>query len=426
MVLTRVRVRLTNSIVNVDYDQHMARERLTANQVADRLGVKPATVYAYVSRGVLRRVPAADGRRSLFDAAEVDALARRGRPRRASRPFVFELEIETALTDIGDHSLRYRSHDAIQLARTASVEQVAGLLWTGHLPTVDEAHAVPWAAAAIDRPTIGEAVDRIRLAVATASAIDPLRRDLSPASVISCGRVIVATAVDSLQSMGGERTPRLVLGSGEPVRGSIAGRVWAKLVPGRARPELVALVNAALVLLIDHELAASTLAARVAASTRSDPYAVVSAGLGPLSGPLHGGASRAARAMFDAAAGAGGASAAVADALRVYGRCPGFGHHVYRHGDPRAVALFDLLRSACGGSRAMSTVEGVMSAAQRRVPVPPNVDAALAALGHVTGMPADGGEAMFAIARSIGWIAHAMEEYQAAPLRFRPRAHFIG
>ena len=119
-------------------------------------------------------------------------------------------------------------------------------------------------------------------------------------------------------------------------------------------------------------------------------------------------------------------SAAVADALRMYGKCPGFGHAVYQHGDPRATALFDLLRTACGGTRAMSTVEGVMSAAQRRVPVAPNVDAALAALGHVTGMPVDGGEAMFAVARSIGWIAHALEEYQAPPLRFRPRARFTG
>ena len=210
-----------------------------------------------------------------------------------------------------------------------------------------------------------------------------------------------------------------------PVRGSIAGRVWTRLAPGRPRPELVATVNAALVLLVDHELAASTFAARVAASTRADPYGVVSAGLGPLSGPLHGGASRAARAMFDGATGAGGASAAVADALRLHGRCPGFGHSVYRGGDPRAEALFALLRAACGGTRAMSTVDGVMAAAQRRVPVAPNVDAALAAMGHVLGMPVDAGEAMFAIARTVGWIAHALEEYQAAPVRFRPRARFV-
>jgi citrate synthase len=404
----------------------MAAPRLTARQAADRLGIKPATLYAYVSRGVLHRHAAGDGRRSLFDATEVEALARRGRPRRSSRPFVFELEIETALTEIGDHSVRYRGHDAVQLATTCSVEQVAMLLWTGQLPTIADAHGVSWPAADIHRPTIGDAVDRIRVAVALAAAIDPLRADLQPESVVACARTIVSTSVDALEPLGGERTPRLVLGDSDPIRGSIAGRTWARLTATRPRPDLIALLNASLVLLLDHELAASTLAARVAASTRADPYAVVSAGLGPLSGPLHGGASRMARSMFGAASGAGGASAAVADALRAHGWVPGFGHRLYPRGDPRAAALFDLLRTACGGTRAMSTVEGVLSAAQRRVPVAPNVDAALAALGHVTGMPVDSGEAMFAIARSIGWIAHAMEEYREPALRFRPRARFTG
>jgi citrate synthase len=68
----------------------------------------------------------------------------------------------------------------------------------------------------------------------------------------------------------------------------------------------------------------------------------------------------------------------------------------------------------------------VLASAGRRVPVAPNVDTALAAFGHVTGMPVDAGEAIFAIARSIGWIAHALEEYDAAPLRFRPRARYVG
>ncbi|MGD9999528.1 MAG: helix-turn-helix transcriptional regulator, partial [Ilumatobacteraceae bacterium] len=96
----------------------MPRELITAQQAADRLGVKPATLYAYVSRGVLQRRRAADGRRSVFDAAEVDALARRGRPRRASRPFVFEVEIVTSITERRDHHLRFRGLDAVELART--------------------------------------------------------------------------------------------------------------------------------------------------------------------------------------------------------------------------------------------------------------------------------------------------------------------
>jgi citrate synthase len=238
--------------------------------------------------------------------------------------------------------------------------------------------------------------------------------------------VIVSTAIDALVGQGVERTPRLALGGGPPLRATLAGRMWTKLGSGRARPEHVRVLNATLVLLVDHELAASTLAARVAASTRADPYAVVGAGLGPLSGPLHGGASRAVRRMFEQAGRAGGADAAVADALREFGRCPGFGHRLYPRGDPRAVALLAMLRDACGGERAMSTVESVLSAVQRRVPVAPNIDAALGAFAYVTGMPADAGETVFAVARTVGWIAHAMEEYQEAPVRFRPRARYVG
>ena len=396
-------------------------------QAADRLGVKPATVYAYVSRGFLTRSPAPDGRRSLFDAAEVDALARRGRPRRSSRPFVFEIEIETALTEIGDHRLRYRGHDAIALSTSSSVEQVAALLWTGVIAPATTVHAQAWPVAPIDRPALGEAVDRIRIAVATAGAIDPGRTDLDRAGVVRAARTIVSTAAAALAPDDGRRIPRLVLAdpTSPPLRRTLAGRVWAALAPGRARPEFVGVMNAALVLLLDHELAASTFAARVAASTRADPYAVVAAGLGPLSGPLHGGASRAVRSVFDAAARSTGA-AAVDDALRNHGRLPGYGHRLYPNGDPRAVALLAALRTAAGDTRAMATVEAVLSAAGRRVPVAPNVDTALAAFGHVTGMPVDAGEAIFAIARPIGWIAHALEEYEAAPLRFRPRARYVG
>jgi citrate synthase len=399
--------------------------RLTASQAAQRLGVKPATLYAYVSRGVLRRTPAADGRRSLFDAAEVEALARRGRPRRASRPFVFEVEIQTTLTEIGHHVVRYRGHDAALLATSATVEQVATLLWTGTLPTAAEAHRLGWLPAPLTVPAAERAVDRIRVAVAMAAAVDGARDDLGPRAVEACGRTLVSTAVAAVQTRDGVRVPTLTV-DGHQVRDSIAGRMWAALAPGRARSELVALVNASLVLLIDHELAASTLAARIAACTRADPYAVVSAGLGPLSGPLHGGASRQARRMFDDAVGPDGASGAVAQAIVRHGRCPGFGHPLYPDGDPRAATLLRLLRQACGGARAMDRVEAVLAAAQRRVQVAPNIDAALAAIGHVTAMPVDSGEALFAVARSIGWIAHAMEEYLEPPLRFRPRARFVG
>jgi citrate synthase len=394
---------------------------LTSDQAASRLGVKVQTLYAYVSRGVLTSVRAPDGRASQFVADEVEALARRGRPRRAGRTPTFEIQIDSGLTSIADHSLRYRGRSAVDLATTATFEQVAELCWTGALPP----EPAPWSGSTVPLPHDGDLIDRVRVAVALAAIDDPSRADLRPEAVAACGRSLIATVVDSLPIHGDGRSPRLLLSPGGVARrGTIAGRLWARLASARPQPDLVAALNAALVLLADHDLAASTFAVRIAASVRADPYAAVSTGLGPLSGPLHGRASRAARVMLDAADGPGGAAVATADALRTWGAYPGFGQRLYPNGDPRAVALLGLLRRAAGGSRAMAVVDGVVAAAQRRALIHPNVDFALAALGRVTNMPQDAGEVIFAVARMAGWIAHAMEEYEEAPARFRPRASY--
>lgn len=393
---------------------------MTVSEAADRLGVKLPTLYAYVSRGVLTRARGSSSRRTLLDASEVERLARRGRPRRASRPFLFEVEIETGLTEIRDHSIRFRGHDVAVLARSATFEQAATLMWTGSLP----AESPGWRNVALDTSAGGDLVERLRLGVVLAALADPLRGDLDPPAVAACGASLIASIVDALPVVGDGRAPRLPLPNGAaPVRGSIAGRLWARSAPGRARPDLVAALNAALVLLIDHELATSTFAARLAASTRADPYAVVLAGLGPVAGPLHGGASRVARRLLDDAH-RRGAPAALAASLQRDRRLPGFGHFLYPDGDPRAVILLDQVRRAARGARTLDTVEGLLDAVRQRSAVQPNVDFALASLAFVAGMPEETGEAIFSIARTVGWLAHALEEYQEAPLRFRPRARF--
>lgn len=398
---------------------------LTAQQAARRLGVKVDTVYAYVSRGALTRLRAPDGRTSLFDGAEVEALARRGRPRRTTRPAALDFTVETRLTTLtAEGRLAFRGFEATRLARVATFEQVAELLWTGRYPTEQPT----WTPQPIEMPDVPRLADRLRVAVPVAAASDPLRGDLDTDAVVGTGRSLIATMVESLPPLGDGRTPRLALpAGGTPLRGTIAGRLWARLTPDRPRPGLVGVLNAALVLLADHELAASTFAARVAASTRADPYAVVTAGLGPLAGPLHGGVSRSVRRLLDAAATPAGPGPALAEALEQNGgRYPGFGHAVYKQGDPRCNALLDLLREAAGGTRQMSVVDGVLATVRRRVAVHPNVDYALGALGLVGGMPHDAGEALFIVARTAGWLAHAIEEYQEAPVRFRPRAVYLG
>ena len=393
---------------------------LTTSQAARRLGVKPATIYAYVSRGVLES-HRDDDRTSRFRAADVEVLAVRGRPREASRHHSLDIEISTRITQIEGHTIRYRGHDALTLARSATFEQVAELLWTGELPP----NPLTWPSAAPSHVTThGLSVrDHLRVVAAHAAVGSRERRDLR--SVTEQGRQLIATMIDSLPIAGDGRCPRLVLPDGVAVRGSLAGRLWSRLSPRRPTPELLATVNAALVLLADHEMAASTLAARVAASTRAGVHGVVAAGMGTLGGPMHGGESQRARHVLERVNDES-ASSTITGALASFGRLPGFGQVLYPLGDPRAAVLLEMLRSAAPTHPALATVDTLIAAAARRRLPPPNVDLALAALGMVADMPVDGGEAIFTPARVVGWLAHAMEEYDERPLRFRPRAVYVG
>jgi citrate synthase len=403
---------------------------ITADAAAQRLGIKRATLYAYVSRGVLVRRRSADGRGSLFDSGEIERLARRGRPRRA--PGTTELVIESALTEITDDRLSFRGREVTSLATTHTLEDVAALLWTGALPAAGgpgDADVQPWHAspeavavgAAAQAAVPGRALplERLQVIVPALAAADPLRLHLDSPAVMAAGRALVAGMVDSLP-------PAAPAGAtSHPAGEGIAGRLWPKLCPDPATPGLLTALRAALVLLADHELAASTFAARVAASVRADPYAVVATGLGVLGGPLHGGASLGAEGMLAAAATPGDAARVVGDLLRLTGRVPGFGHFVYRTGDPRAVCLLGLVRRAAAGSPRLAVADAVLAEMRERALPEPNIDLALAALADVAGLISGAGEAIFAVARTAGWIAHALEEYaRATPLR--PRAVYTG
>jgi citrate synthase len=207
--------------------------------------------------------------------------------------------------------------------------------------------------------------------------------------------------------------------------GSIAGRLVPRLCPGEPPPGLAAVLQSALVLTIDHELAASTVAARAAASVRADPYAVVATGLGAVGGALHGGASLGAELMLDAAAGPADAPRVIGELLRRGERIPGFGHFVYTGGDPRAMALLAAVRRLAPGSAKVAVADEIISEAHRRGLPQPNIDFALAALATAAGLIRGAGEAIFAVARAAGWLAHGIEEYQrATPIR--PRGIYTG
>ena len=189
---------------------------LTAAEAARRLGVKPATLYAYVSRGVLSRGKAADGRASLFHADEVERLARRGRPRRP--PGVADITVESAITEIAGDRLRFRGLDVARLAVSRTFEEVAELLWTGELRSAREAWQARPAALAAGRaaqaalPAGTLPLERLQVIVPAMAATDPLRLQLDPAAVTAAGRSIIAGMVDCL--------PATVPGPASQVRAS--------------------------------------------------------------------------------------------------------------------------------------------------------------------------------------------------------------
>lgn len=402
---------------------------IDAAAAAARLGVKPATLYAYVSRGVLHRRRDADGRRSLFNAAEIEELARRGKPRRPPNPS--ELVIESQITALGRDRPYYRGRDAIELAESYDFETVAAWLWTAEPPDHSQALAASgtgregWrvgtealrAAVAAQSGLPAEALplDRLQVITTALAVADPLRFHLGPESVVDTARTLITGLVEALPTASAEQ------GSG----GAVAARLWEKLCPHPAQPGLLKALGAALVLLADHELAASTLAARVAASVRADPYGVVAAGLGVLSGPLHGGASYGVERLIAEVDDPARATRVIGDLLRRGERVPGLGHPVYKSGDQRGTSLFALVKAAAPGHGRLLAAEAILAEARRRRLPEPNIDFALGTLRAVADMITGAGEAIFAVARAAGWLAHALEEYErGTPLR--PRALYTG
>jgi citrate synthase len=397
---------------------------IDAASAAERLGIKPATLYAYVSRGVLRRSRSADGRRSLFDPVEIEELARRGRPRRP--PGGHETVIESRLTVLGDDRPYYRGRDALRLAASADFEEVAHWLWTGD---PRPAGAAPWRADP-DAVAVARAaqsglpggtlpLERLQVIAVALGTADPARLALDPAAVTAAGRGLIAGMVESLPPVPG--TP------GDLGAAPIPARLWSRLTAVEPRPALVGALRTALVLLADHELAASTFAVRVAASVRADPYAAIGAGLGVLGGTLHGGTSLGAEALFAEISEPRTAARVIGERLRRGERIPGFGGgNLYPRGDGRATCLLDGVRAAAPGHERLAVAEAILAEARAHRLPEANVDFALATLVAVAGMTRGAGEAVFAVARTAGWLAHALEEYAGESPPLRPRAVYRG
>jgi citrate synthase len=386
-----------------------------ADEAARLLGVTKPTLYAYVSRGLIERHTAADGRTSLYARRDLDALTARARTRATDARPTIDVQVTSAITALHDDGLLYRGRAVDELARTATFEQVAELLWTGELPAAPPAWPVDRAAcervrAALTASGVGDPVLRLALAATTLAGESPLPDDpaLAEADAAGAARRLLALTPNVLSD---RTTP-------DTASRDLAGRltrVWVR----RPSDALVAAVGRALVLLADHELATSTLAVRVATSVRTDPYSSFAVGLHTVRGVFHGSAAPYAAALFDDAA-RRGAAAAVAAALEPTAdgrrrRLAGFGHVIYREGDPRVAPLLEAVARL--GSERFAVVEAVRAEGMRALGRHPNVDFALGAMLFVAGLPRDA--PIFAVARIAGWAAHDAEERGERPVRYR-------
>ena len=372
---------------------------LTRDAALARLGVKPQTLYAYVSRGLIRSQPAEDDpRSSVYSGSDIDAFLKRRRTGRA-RSAIAEGTIawgdpvmQTAITTVRDGQLIYRGTDAVTLAETATLEEAAALLWQAD--SLDTTST-------LQSPARGE-TGKARLLswLATRAARDLPGHGRSPAVLTRDGAVILNGAAEAITRS-----------SGPDAFHSRLASYWL------VRDEAGDLIRRALVLVADHELNPSTFAARVAASTGSSLAAAALAGCATLTGPRHGEASARALAYLKAACRDGPEAALGAIAARGE-YMAAVGHALYPDGDPRARALLDWMGL---GDPLKAAIEAAQDASGKLA----NVDMALAALTLKLGLPDDAPFLLFASGRIVGWLAHAMEQLTSGQL-IRPRATYTG
>jgi citrate synthase len=407
-------------------DMPREADTLSAREAAERLSIKLPTLYAYVSRGLLRSLPPQGGRGRRYARADVEALRARAAGSAASALRFGDPVLDTRITRMSQAGPDYRGRSAIELARQGvPFESVAELLWTGTLP--DARPSWPRALRGAQLRELGALVPRgappvaaLALALPALALSDPTRFDATPAAVLARARPLIHELAAAAALPASPRRMAAALAA-PTVAHAIAAALGAPTTP-----RALALVDTLLVLLADHELNSSAFAARVAASTGADLYACLSAALAAVSGPLHGGASEAVEIFVREAGDARRAAAAVQSRMRRGELVPGFGHGFYGEaGDPRAPVLIEASVRLARRSPRLQTLLAIIEAARAAGIPRENVDVGVAAACAALGIEEGQGPVLFAIGRTAGWVAHIVEQAEARFL-LRPRARFVG
>ncbi len=390
---------------------------LSSDDASKRLGVSRTTLYAYVSRGLVRSTAKpGNSHQRRYAAEDVERLRNRSEQRRdpgktAERALHWGVPVlESSITLIDSDRLYFRGYEAGELARTRTVEEVAALLWTGSFDVSLFAgmplHVVAGGKSAEDLPFVSRAQSMLPLV----GARDSLAYDLRPRAVAQTGWRIV----NLLTSVAAESAD---------LEDSIEETLQKRWIP--KTPHAVELLRAALILCADHELNVSSFTARCVASAGSSPYAVVIAGLTAIEGAKHGGLSEKVESMLTDLRRTRDVRKALSDRLRRHEPIYGFGHRLYTNGDPRAAILMDLLAKRFAKSPEVIFTRNVAKVGEELTGDKPAIDFALAALARTLKLDRGAPLTLFALGRSIGWIGHAIEQY-AKDEMIRPRARYVG
>ena len=383
---------------------------ITTTEAAQRLGVKRATLYAYVSRGLLRSERRPGQQESLFDRTQIDAMASATRPPGSPQPVLRFRSIATSVSSQVDGDLLYRGRPLQDVVAVGSLDDAAAIVLGSsvpqQVPRLSQVAGVDLSALPLER--------RMPVAIQLVAAADPFASDTDPEQVRTAAMPTLGAA---LTLVSGAAAP-------DPVTTDLTALTLAALGGSPDARDDVELLRVLLVALLDHGLTASTVAARVAASTRAGLHDCLSAAYAAMAGPLHGAAPVAAHALLVDGV---DPTVLVGRSLRERGErgerggIAGFGHFLYPDGDPRADVVLEALWRRRGTEPLRRRVGALTALVAERTGGLPNIDLASAAVLHALGLPAESGEVVFQVARSVGVAAHVVEEYAEEPLRWRGR-----
>ncbi|WIG94478.1 citrate synthase family protein [Myxococcus sp. SDU36] len=411
------------------FDHRPEEELVSAAQAAALLGVKRATLYTYVSRGLVRCVPERGTKENRYVRSDLERLkarhdARAGHAAVASGALRWgEPVIDSSVSRVGAEGLAYRGHSAVTLAvEGRAFEDVAELLWTGTLP--EAASRWPSPEPAFPPSELAKLLPRGTPPVAALSALVPLLGARDQARFAAPPEQERARARRLLRHLAAwvcvaNAPGRVTQALNEPTVAHSLARAWNTRV--KRAPELL---NRALVLCADHELNVSTFTARVAASSGADLYACLSAALAALSGPRHGGACDRVAALLVEVGRPERAAEVLRERLRRGEAVPGFGHPLYPDGDPRTPPLVEAARSVRPEPPSVRVASAVLAAMRAAGHPPPSVDFGLVMLAGALGLPPGAGATLFAVGRAAGWVAHVLEQREQGHL-LRPRARYV-